>query len=103
MMGFAARNPSHRFAAIAVAVIVWANAPASNAAATYPDFESQWRNPTGSDAWDPTKPAGLAQQAPLTPEYEAVFQASLKDQAVGGRGNNYRSSCVLDGMPRIMS
>ena len=63
MTGVAAPNPSHRLAAIAVAVIVCANAPASNAAATYPDFESQWRNPTGSDAWDPTKPPGLGQKA----------------------------------------
>src|SRR5947207_374530 len=76
--------------------------PAS--AETYPDFESQWRNPAPDrEPWDPTKPAGLAQQAPLTPEYQAIFEASLRDQAAGGHGNNYRSSCVLDGMPRLMS
>jgi hypothetical protein len=72
-------------------------------AATYPDFEGQWRGTQAGDAWDPTKPPGLAQQAPLTPEYQAIYEASLKDQAAGGRGNDYRSSCVLDGMPRIMS
>jgi hypothetical protein len=90
-------------AAIALAVTVSADAPAPSVAETYPDFESQWRNPDRGDAWDPTKPAGLAQQAPLTPEYQAVFEASLKGQRAGGRGNNYQSSCVLDGMPRIMS
>jgi hypothetical protein len=73
------------------------------AAETYPDFESQWRNAAADDAWDPSKPAGLAQQAPLTPEYQAIFEASLKDQAAGGRGNNFRAACVLDGMPRMMS
>ena len=89
--------------AMALAVSALASAPAPGVAATYPDFESQWRNPGGSDAWDPTKPAGLAQQAPLTAAYQSLFESSLKDQAAGGRGNNYRSSCVLDGMPRIMS
>jgi hypothetical protein len=71
----------------------------------YPDFESQWKNATAErgDAWDPSRPPGLAQQPPLTPEYQAIFAASLRDQAAGGRGNNYRSSCVLDGMPRLMS
>ena len=74
------------------------------AAETYPDFESQWRNSASDrEAWDPSKPAGSAQQAPLTPEYQVIFEASLRDQAAGGRGNNYQSSCVLDGMPRLMS
>src|SRR5438477_2690159 len=67
----------------------------------YPDFEGQWRNAAAGDAWDPQKPPGLAQEPPLTPEYRAIFEASLKDQAAGGRGNNYRAACVLDGMPRI--
>jgi hypothetical protein len=73
---------------------------------THPDFESQWRNPTagrGGDPWDPMKPIGLGQQAPLTPEYQAIFEASLRDQAKGGQGNNYEAACVLSGMPRIMS
>src|SRR5215510_1558423 len=78
--------------------------PAADAQ-TYPDFESQWKNPNADrgDAWDPSKPLGLAQQPPLTPEYQAIFEASVQDRAPGGRGNNYKSSCVLDGMPRLMS
>jgi hypothetical protein len=87
----------------ALAVIMSAGASAAIAAETYPDFESQWRSAERGDSWDPKKPPGLAQQAPLTPEYQAVFEASLRDQAAGGRGNNYQSSCVLDGMPRMMS
>src|SRR6266478_5695392 len=31
--------------------------------------------------FDHAKPWGLGQQAPLTPEYQAVFEASLADQA----------------------
>ena len=80
--------------------------PAIGEGMKYPDWESQWRNPTagrGGNPWDPTKPMGLAQQAPMTPEYQAVFEASLRDQANGGQGNNFRAACVLSGMPRIMS
>jgi hypothetical protein len=93
----------HALAAMALTAAVLAGAPAAGIAATYPDFESQWRSAAQGDAWDPVKPAGLAQQAPLTPEYQAVFETSLKDQRDGGRGNNYQAACVLDGMPRIMS
>jgi hypothetical protein len=75
---------------MALAAVVLINPPAPGNAQTYPDFESQWRSAGVGDAWDPAKPAGLAQQAPLTPEYQAIFEASLRDQAAGGRGSNYR-------------
>src|SRR5262249_44898823 len=90
------------FLALLLADIALAGAAAAQ---TYPDFESQWKtlNADRGDAWDPSKPPGLAQQPPLTPEYQAIFEASVRDQAAGGRGNNYKSSCVLDGMPRLMS
>jgi hypothetical protein len=90
-------------AVLAPTLAVLVHATVASAAATYPDFEGRWHSTQTGDAWDPTKPPRLAQEAPLTPEYQAIYAASLKDQAAGGRGNNYRSSCVLDGMPRIMS
>jgi hypothetical protein len=99
----------NRFGAIAAAMLISCAVPAIAADMKYPDFESQWRNPatmTGDphdDPWDPARPAGLGQEAPLIPEYQAIFEASVKDQAAGGRGNNYESRCILAGMPRIMS
>ncbi len=90
-------------AALSIAI---AGKPAVGDEMKYPDWESQWRNPAagrGGNPWDPGKPMGLGQQAPLTSEYQAIFEASLKDQADGGQGNNYRAACVLSGMPRIMS
>jgi hypothetical protein len=72
----------------------------------YPDFESQWRNPTanrGGNPWDPNKPMGLGQQAPLTPEYQARFEASLRAQKEGGQGNSRGSTCELSGMPKMMN
>jgi hypothetical protein len=49
------------------------------------------------------EPIGRGQQAPLTPEYQAIFEASLADQALGGAGNDPRYACLPVGMPRLMS
>jgi hypothetical protein len=72
--------------------------------AKYPDFSGQWRRPPGiAIQWDQTKTLGRGQQAPLTPEYQAIFEASMADQAAGGQGNDPPSRCVPYGLPRIMS
>ena len=70
----------------------------------YPDWSGQWlRLGTGQGAsWDPDKPAGLGQKAPLTAEYQAVFEANLRDQANGGQGSDPGYRCIPSGMPRIM-
>ncbi len=70
--------------------------------AKFPDWSGQWRV-VGGNRWDATKPPGLGQQAPLTPEYQAILEASLKDQAAGGQGSNLRYSCLPNGMPRQMN
>jgi len=70
----------------------------------YPDFAGQWRRPNGVTVqWDQTKPVGLPQQAPLKPEFQASLEASLRDQQLGGQGDDARYSCLPNGMPRIMS
>ena len=76
--------------------------------AKYPDFSGQWRairlGVGGQPAFDPTKAWGRAQQAPLTPEYKAVFEASLAEQAKGGQGNWYSGArCMPPGMPATMT
>jgi hypothetical protein len=53
--------------------------------------------------WDITKPVGRGQQAPLTPEYQAIFEAGLADQEAGGQGNDPTGICIPDGMPRAMN
>src|ERR1700738_531211 len=68
---------------------------------TYPDLKGQWIR-SGSGSFDPTKPSGLGQQAPLTPEYRAILEASLAAQAAGGQGNDPMSRCIPPGMPRMM-
>jgi hypothetical protein len=72
--------------------------------ARYPDWSGQWRKPLGiGNQWDQTKPPGRAQQAPLTAEYQAIFEASLADQAAGGQGGDIRITCVSTGTPRMMT
>jgi hypothetical protein len=69
----------------------------------YPDWAGQWKRPRGlATQWDQTKPAGLAQQAPLTPEYQKKLEASIADQANGGQGADNRYTCITNGMPRVM-
>jgi hypothetical protein len=81
-----------------------AMAPAAAAAldnAQYPDWSGQWVR-VGPTNFDPDKPGGLGQQAPLTAEYQAVLEASIAAQKAGGLGNNPTSGCVPPGMPRMM-
>jgi hypothetical protein len=74
----------------------------------YPDLKGQWRRvavPSGrflGVQYDPHKPAGPEQQAPLTPEYQAIFEANLADQALGGQAGDPTAMCMAPGMPRIM-
>jgi len=73
----------------------------------YPDLKGQWRRIVvpgipGQQGHDQTKPPGHGQEAPLTPEYQAIFEENLKDQASGGLGNVPTSRCLPAGMPHMM-
>jgi hypothetical protein len=70
--------------------------------AKYPDLRGQWlRN--GAVQWDPSKPPARGQQAPLTAEYQAVYDAALTEQRVsGGQDYNPQVRCIPPGMPRAM-
>ena len=74
----------------------------------YPDLKGQWLRPTQGPfvhgpPWDTSKPEGLGQQAPLTSEYQAIYEADLADQAAGGPGNNWPgATCRGHGMPAVM-
>jgi len=69
--------------------------------ARYPDLKGQWRALGDPMRFDPSKAWGAGQQAPLTPEYQALFDASLKDQASGGQGLAQTNSCISPGMPKV--
>jgi len=69
--------------------------------ASYPDLAGGWFGMGGGNH-DSSKPSGLRQQAPLTPEYQKILEASLADQANGGQGENPGYRCASHAMPRVM-
>jgi hypothetical protein len=95
-----------RQTAIAFALMATLGLPLASAKAQelskYPDWSGQWLR-IGGVQWDPSKPLGRGQRPPLTPEYQAIFDASLADQDHGGQGNNARFTCIPHGMPRAMT
>jgi hypothetical protein len=70
----------------------------------YPNWKGQWAQLAANPAspWDPTKPPGVGQQTPLTPEYQAIFETNVKSAADGGLGHDPTVRCVPAGVPRIM-
>src|SRR5215467_7834194 len=69
--------------------------------AKYPDLKGSWiraDQATTSTPWDPSKPPGKGQQAPLTPEYQALYDQALARRAAGIN----LTSCLPPGMPRSM-
>jgi hypothetical protein len=68
----------------------------------HPDWYGQWIKTDRGNAWDPSRPQ-RDQQAPLTPEYQAIFEANLREQAQGGQGTDPLYRCIPPGMPRQMT
>src|SRR5258708_241418 len=90
------------FIALAAMLNLYVCEARAHDASKYPDWSGQWRI-TGGNRWDPTKPGGKGQQAPFTAESQAVLEASLVDQKLGGPGNDPSSWCYPTGMPRLMT
>ena len=65
--------------------------------AKYPDFRGQWHR-VSVPRW-----VQAGQKAPLTPEYQKVFDANLADMAGGGQGNVPSWYCLPQGMPMMMN
>src|SRR5438309_5493840 len=95
-------------AAVVAALLMTSTGAQAFDDAKYPDLSGQWTGVRlgvrGQPAFDPTKPWGLGQQAPLTPEYQKVLEASLEDQKNGGQGNwSPGDACLPPGMPAMMT
>jgi hypothetical protein len=85
-------------AAVLASAIVGARADETK----YPDWKGQWNRIGGGGQYDPDKPGGRGQEPPLTPEYQAIWEAHLKEQAAGGQSYNTRVRCIPGGLPRMM-
>jgi hypothetical protein len=74
----------------------------------YPNLKGQWdrfvvRGLPGQPSHDQTKGWGALQGAPLTPEYQAIFEENVKQQDAGGLGlGSDHARCVAAGMPFMM-
>src|SRR5437867_5732736 len=110
------------FGAIALSAAFWMTPPPAGAQTVdygkYPDLKGQWvrYGPSGPDLkgplirngpsgqfrtrFDPSKPPGIGQEVPFTPEYQVIFENNLKDQEQGGQGTAVTYTCVSPGMPR---
>ena len=102
-------------AAVLAAVMMTTIGAAAADDAKYPDLKGQWRRTgtggllaggAGGLRWDESKPPkptpSLGQEPPLTPEYQAIYEANLADMEKGGQGIDPTYSCVSPGMPRVM-
>jgi hypothetical protein len=89
--------------ALTIALGGAAAAQGANQSAKYPSWKGQWAPVGQHGTFDPTKPPGAAQQAPLTAEYQKVLAESVANQAAGGPGNDATAECYAGGMPRMMS
>jgi hypothetical protein len=95
------RHHSFAFTALAACGIALLAPAAAQDTSRLPDWKGQWIR-TGAGSFDPGKPPGLRQGAPLTAEYQALLEASVAAQAAGGQGNDPMARCVPPGMPRMM-
>ncbi len=74
----------------------------------YPDLKGVWTRvaiSTGGERviqYDPSKRSGKAQQAPLTLEYQAIFEANMAEHQLGGQAGDPTAICFAPGMPRTM-
>jgi hypothetical protein len=91
---------------LATAAVLFATLTAARAfdESKYPSWRGAWQQLGGSrnSSWDPSKPPGAAPQAPLTPEYQAIYEASLRREAADGLEADPTRRCIPAGFPRVM-
>jgi len=90
--------------ALAAALVLAGSAARAFDAAKYPDFGGVWtRAGSGEPRFDPSKPPGRGQEAPLTAEHRTTFEAILQDIAEGGKADLPAYTCLAPGMPMVMN
>jgi hypothetical protein len=91
--------------ALAAALAVAAADAGADESSKYPDWSGQWRKVNdGVPRYDPSKPNGTGQEAPLKEKYRRIHEASMAEQAQGRQGLYLTSvKCIPMGMPYTMS
>jgi hypothetical protein len=96
----------HRWNSIAtqvIALIIMIGSAHAFDDSLYPDLKGQWTRATPDTSFDPSKPPGRGQQAPLTPEYQAIFEANLREREAGVPPTWPGRTCLPPGMPATMT
>jgi hypothetical protein len=68
----------------------------------YPDWNTLWNRGSPPGVWDPSKPKGLGQEAPLKPEYQKVHEENIAKEKAG-INFDIKDTCGPVGMPRLMT
>jgi hypothetical protein len=84
--------------ALVLAMLASAGGNAADDAGKYPDWSGGWAR-MGGGSYDPVDPNN---KVPLTPEYQAKWDAAIATQAKTGVSNNPVERCFAPGMPRTM-
>jgi hypothetical protein len=105
-IGAVARKIGLLFAAL-VALGLAGNSEVTAQEGKYPNWKGQWerqlvRGLIGQPSFDPSKGWGKHQEAPLTPEYQKIFDDNLAAQARGEFFDWRGAKCQGFGMPLIM-
>ncbi len=98
------------FEGLALAAVLMATVGGAQAEdKKYPDWKGEWeavfaRMPGQQLRFDPSKPYGVRQEAPLTEEYKKIHEKNLAEVARGSQGLFLdHASCFPAGMPTMMS
>src|SRR5882672_3575290 len=96
------------FIGIAAALLMTIVGARAHDESKYPNLKGQWDRKVfpgvrGQPSFDQTKGSGDLQGAPLTPEYQKIYEENVKDQDAGGLGLGAdHARCVAAGMPFMM-
>src|SRR5262249_36837595 len=68
-----------------------------------PDLRGEWKRAIGGmPRFDQSKPVSGGEGGALTPQYRAIFEGNLKDQAGSGAGDAPTTTCRAPGVPMMM-
>jgi hypothetical protein len=68
----------------------------------YPDWNTLWNRGSPPGVWDPSKPKGVGQEAPLKPEYQKIHEENIAKEKAGV-SFDIKDTCGPVGMPRLMT
>ena len=66
------------------------------------DFYGIWLS-QGGVGWTPGIPPGVGQKAPLSPEYQKIFNTNVENARIGKPTGDLTANCLPQGMPRVMT